>query len=71
MKHLMCFKVFTIMLTSTKSQCNNSSEDEGCIIHCFIDKETKLKEAKQFDQCWLMSFQYFIKSSSGKYTHYK
>lgn len=38
------------MLTSTKSQYNNSSEDEGCIIHCFIDKETKLKEAKQCDQ---------------------
>ena len=56
MKHLMCFKVFTIMLTSTKFQYNDSSEDEGCIIHCFIDKKTKLEEAKQFDQGWLMCY---------------
>lgn len=56
MKHLVCLKVVTIMLTSTKSQYNDSSEDEGCIIRCFIDKETKLKEEQQFDQGWLTCY---------------
>lgn len=46
MKHFNVFKVFTIMLTSTESQYNNSPEEEGYIIHFFIGKETKLTEAK-------------------------
>ena len=50
------FKVFTVMLTSTESQYNNSPEEEGCIIHFFIGKETKPTEAKPFDQSWLMCF---------------
>lgn len=55
MKHLMCFRWFTIMFPFLKSQHNDSLRQKIYYPY-FIDKETKLKEAKQFYQGWLRSF---------------